>query len=113
MSDEQIIEVIALSLFGVEHGGRLVSEWPPKVPETDRGEYGEDAAMVLAALRDAGYELYRPDECEPRLGCATTRELLMEITSRIDVLGQLDYSTVRGVPGLPSDLVPVGESNER
>lgn len=32
------------------------------------------------------------------LGLATTRDLLNELTARIDVLGLLDYSTVGGVP---------------
>jgi len=31
---------------------------------------------------------------KPNLGCATTRELLNEITARIEVGGQLDYKTV-------------------
>ena len=33
---------------------------------------------------------------KPNLGCATTRELLNEITARIEVDGELDYRTVDG-----------------
>lgn len=36
-----------------------------------------------------------PDEkCKPNLGCATTRELLNEIKTRIEMDGNLDYRTV-------------------
>ena len=31
---------------------------------------------------------------EPKLGCATTRQLLEELTARIEVDGGLDYRTV-------------------
>lgn len=34
---------------------------------------------------------------KPKLGLATTRELLNELTARIDVLGQLDYRTTDGL----------------
>lgn len=36
---------------------------------------------------------------EPRLGCATTRELLEELTARADVAGYADYRTVDEPPG--------------
>jgi hypothetical protein len=31
---------------------------------------------------------------KPNLGCATTRELLAEITARIEIDGNLDYRTI-------------------
>jgi len=35
------------------------------------------------------------EECsKPRLGCATTREILEELTARTEVNGQLDYKTI-------------------
>lgn len=36
----------------------------------------------------------KTNETEPNLGCATTRELLVEIKARIEVLGELDYKTI-------------------
>lgn len=31
---------------------------------------------------------------EPQLGCATTRELLVELTARAEVNGSIDYKTI-------------------
>ena len=86
---ERIVEVIARVFRDADH----------KTP-FDKGY----ADVVLAALEAAGYAIVERNKCEPWLGCATTRQLIEELTARIDVLGQLDYSTVGGTPG----LVPVG-----
>ena len=39
-------------------------------------------------------ELVKNQKDKPNLGMATTRELLNEITARIEIDGQLDYKTV-------------------
>lgn len=47
------------------------------------------------SLRLIAKEIESPQaEREPRLGCATTRQLLEEITARIEVNGELDYRTI-------------------
>jgi hypothetical protein len=47
-------------------------------------------AVLAEAFAETIYELM----WQPNLGCATTRELLAELTARIEVSGQMDYSTV-------------------
>jgi len=47
---------------------------------------------LLDIANEANHKLTKITK--PNLGCATTRELLNEITARIDVLGELDYKTV-------------------
>lgn len=49
-----------------------------------------ELAMAIAAEVEA---LVRTD-IHPRLGCATTRQLLEEIKVRIEVDGQLDYRAI-------------------
>ncbi|HEY7822145.1 MAG TPA: hypothetical protein VIG24_04905 [Acidimicrobiia bacterium] len=48
MSDEQIVEVVAQRFRDLGHPGRM--------PEGMANE-------VLAALREAGWDVYRPEEC--------------------------------------------------
>lgn len=55
-----------------------------------------DAVRFLLALADEGGELWTGECAEPHLGLATTRELLDEIRARIEVHGDLDYSTTSG-----------------
>ena len=47
------------------------------------GDLAEEFAKILVV------EMYKP-----RLGCATTREILEELKTRIEVDGQLDYRTI-------------------
>ena len=47
-------------------------------------------------LNSAVFEFFTeiPSPAKPNLGCATTKELLEEITARIEVSGELDYKTI-------------------
>ena len=53
---------------------------------------------------------------KPMLGLATTRELLNEITARLDVDGLLEYRTVDDCPASecdkPKELSPYGDAKE-
>jgi len=51
--------------------------------KTIDADLAEEFAKILVV------EMYKP-----HLGCATTREILKEITARIEVDGQLDYKTI-------------------
>lgn len=51
-------------------------------------ELEELAERTVARLNQAELKAY------PKLGLATTRELLQELTARIEVDGKLDYRTV-------------------
>ena len=48
---------------------------------------------LAEAIRDEINELRRSD-IEPKLGCATTGQLLAEIKARIEIDGKLDYRTI-------------------
>lgn len=59
----------------------------------------EKAAQVWGKTVDAKRveliaEILVQEMYAPHLGCATTRELLEEITARIEVNGKLDYMTI-------------------
>lgn len=54
-----------------------------------------------------------PDIQKANLGLATTRELLAELTARIDVMGQLDYLTVGGLAtNVDSQHVPTSATED-
>lgn len=54
---------------------------------------GTEIVMPEAELTRIGNKLLEKVD-KPNLGLATTRQLLAEITARIEVDGQLDYRTV-------------------
>jgi len=49
---------------------------------------GKSAKQIIAD------ELVKKEWEEPKLGCATTRQLLAEIRARLEVDGKLDYRTI-------------------
>ena len=51
-----------------------------------------ETALVEAITEEVN-ELFLSD-CEPHLGCATTRTLLAEISARLEIDGRLDYRTI-------------------
>jgi len=51
-----------------------------------------DSVLAMAITKEI--ETLVKSDIYPRLGCATTRELLTEITARIEVNGNLDYRTI-------------------
>ena len=51
-------------------------------------------ANEAAQLASARLQVAKAEAEEPRLGCATTRELLAEIKSRIELDGKLEYRTI-------------------
>ena len=50
--------------------------------------------VISKVIYDNEKSLFGKKQDKPLLGLATTRELLAEITARIEVDGQLDYKTV-------------------
>lgn len=58
-------------------------------PETEHVEMSTALATVFA-------ELLEETRDKPRLGYATTAELIEEVRARIELDGMLGYSTVRG-----------------
>ena len=100
MSDEQVIQKIA---DGIRHRYDLFADAP--------GQKLSDAADIMAALRDAGWELYRPDECErleikgpARIPVLSPWQMFDPAGRRHSIVGDSRVGTYR--------LVPVGESNE-
>lgn len=69
-------------------------------------ETGERYEVVAIPKAPSNEFVIRPIKPEPKkramLGYATTRELLNELTARIEVDGNLDYSTVYGYPDQPN-----------
>jgi hypothetical protein len=66
---------------------------------------GHNQAAEVVRLRATIAALLADDPALPNLGLATTRDLIEELTARIDVDyasggGGLDYSTVGGRPGM-------------
>jgi len=56
-------------------------------PKTEKIEMDIDLAEAFAEILNKEME-------KPRLGCATTRELLDELRARIELDGRLEYKTV-------------------
>ena len=59
-------------------------------PETKEKEMDTTLANTISLEVEKLFQDFK----EPQLGCATTRELLNEIKTRIEVNGQLDYRTI-------------------
>ena len=77
-------------------------------PNTSTREMDVDLAQAITD--EVMVVLYNPKYAEPRLGLATTSELLEEIRSRIETDyyaggGGLGYSTVKGRPGGATAIV--------
>ncbi len=54
----------------------------------------EAARLASARLASARLQVAKTETNEPGLGYASTRELLNEITTRIEIDGKLDYRTI-------------------
>lgn len=65
---------------------KAVEAWCTK--ETEKRTMDPVLCQAFADILEK--ELYKPN-----LGCATTRELLEEITARIEIDGNLDYKTIQ------------------
>jgi len=59
-------------------------------PETEHITLNPALGVAFADIVD---EIWA-EVAKPNLGCATTRELIEEITARIEIDGNLDYKTV-------------------
>jgi len=60
---------------------------------TDKNKSKEmDVALAMAIV--ANVERVLALDQQPQLGCATTRELLAELSARVEISGNLDYRTI-------------------
>lgn len=69
---------------------KLATEKAAQIWCTPKTAHIEMNVVLAGAIAEVFDEILS----QPWLGNATTRELLGEITARIDVTGQLDYKTV-------------------